>query len=169
VILVGHSYGGAVITEAGDSDKVRALVYVAAFAPSAGESLNAIVGSAPQPPEWQALIHADGGGYLSWPADAMAKYFAPDLSPEAQAVLAATQGPIFAGAFDGKVTAPAYASRPTWFVISEQDQIIPAPLQEAFAGKMGATVVHVPSSHVPMLSQPQAVADAILAAVEGVK
>lgn len=169
VILVGHSYGGAVITEAGDSDKVRALVYVAAFAPAAGESLNTIVGSAPQPPEWQAFIHADSGGYLSWPADAMAKYFAPDLSPEAQAVLAATQGPTFAGAFDGKVTAPAYAAKPTWSVISDQDQIIPPPLQEAFASKMGASIVHVPSSHVPMLSQPQAVADAILAAVDGVK
>ena len=68
VILVGHSYGGAVITEAGTSDKVRALVYVAAFAPSQGESINAIVGAAPQPPEWSSEIHADGGGYLSWSA-----------------------------------------------------------------------------------------------------
>ena len=82
-------------------------------------------------------------------------------------MLAATQGPVFAGAFDGKITTPAFAKKPTWFVISDQDQIIPAPLQGAFAAKAGGTVVHVPSSHVPMLSQPQAVADAILAAVDG--
>jgi pimeloyl-ACP methyl ester carboxylesterase len=166
VILVGHSYGGAVITEAGNSDKVRALVYVAAFAPSPGESVNAIVGSAPQPPEWSSQIHADAGGYLTWPAAAMAKYFAPDISPEASALLAATQAPIFAGAFDGKITSAAYTQKPTWFVVADNDQIIPPPLQAAFADKMGATTIHVASSHVAMLSQPQAVADAIFAAVD---
>lgn len=165
VVLVGHSYGGAVITEAGGSDKVSALVYVAAFAPSPGESLNAIVGSAPQPPPWLALIHADAGGYLSWPADAMATYFAPDLPAEEAAVLAATQGPIFAAVLDGQVTEAAYEQKPTWFVISDEDQIIPPQLQAAFAQKMGATELHVASSHVPMLSQPAAVADAIKAAV----
>ncbi len=167
VILVGHSYGGAVITEAGSDDKVRALVYVAAFAPSEGESINAIVGAAPQPPEWSGEIHADPTGVLTWSAAGMAKYFAPDLPAEEAAVLAATQAPLFSGAFDGKVTSPAYASKPSWFVISDEDRIIPAPLQLAFAGKMKATTVHVASSHVPMLSKPEVVADAIAAAVEG--
>lgn len=166
VILVGHSYGGAVITEAGNNDKVKGLVYVAAFAPSAGESVNAIVGGAPTPPEWLSLIHADASGYLTWPADAMAKYFAPDVPPDAAAVLAATQAPLFAGAFDGKVTSPAYTSKPTWFLVSDNDQIIPAQLQAVFAMKMKATQFHVSSSHVPMLSQPQAVVDAIVAAAE---
>jgi len=169
VILVGHSYGGVVITEAGSSDKVRALVYVAAFAPSAGESVNAIVGSAPQPPEWLGQIHADASGYLSWPADAMAKYFAPDISPEGAALLAATQAPLFAGAFDGKITTAAYAAKPSWYLIADNDQIIPPQLQAIFAEKMGATGLHVSSSHVPMLSQPQAVADAITAAIAGVQ
>jgi pimeloyl-ACP methyl ester carboxylesterase len=169
VILVGHSYGGAVITEAGTSDKVRALVYVAAFAPSEGESINAIVGAAPQPPEWQGQIHADAGGSLTWSAAGMAKYFAPDLPAGEAALLAATQAPVFAGAFDGKITSAAYKEKPSWFVVADNDQIIPAPLQLAFAGKMGATTIHVSSSHVPMLSQPQAVADAIFAAVDGAR
>ncbi|MBP2558103.1 pimeloyl-ACP methyl ester carboxylesterase [Neorhizobium galegae] len=167
VILVGHSYGGAVITEAGNSDKVRALVYVAAFAPSKGQSINAIVRQAPEPPAWQKEIHADATGVLTWSAEGMARYFAPDISPAAAALLAATQAPLSAAAFDGKVTSAAFTQKPSWFVISDNDQIIPAGLQQAFAQTMKATTVHVASSHVPMLSQPQTVADAIVAAVEG--
>lgn len=169
VVLVGHSYGGAVITEAGSDEKVGALVYVAAFAPSKGQSVNAIVAAAPQPPEWQARIHADARGYLSWPADAMARYFAPDLAADEAAVLAATQAPTFAGAFDGAVTTPAYASKPSWYVIADDDRIIPAVLQGIFADAMGATATHVAASHVAMLSKPEAVADAILAAVDEVQ
>lgn len=164
VVLVGHSYGGAVITEAGTGDKVSALVYVAAFAPAAGESVNSIVGAHGQP-EWFGEIHADAGGYLSWSADGMARYFAPDLLPADAALLAATQAPLFAGAFDGKVTTAAFARKPSWFVIADDDRIIPAPLQAFFAERMGATTVHVPASHVAMLSQPEAVAQAIVAAV----
>lgn len=163
VVLVGHSYGGAVITEAGTSDKVRALVYVAAFAPAAGESVNSIVGAHGRP-EWFGAIHADAGGYLTWSADGMARYFAPDLPPAEAALLAATQAPLFAGAFDGKVTTAAFAEKPSWFVIADDDRIIPAPLQAFFAERMGATTVHVPASHVAMLSQPETVAQAILAA-----
>lgn len=95
VILVGHSYGGAVITEAGSSPKVRALVYVAAFAPSAGESVNSIVGASGQP-EWSGAIRADAGGMLTWSSEGMAKYFAPDLPAQEAALLAATQAPLFA-------------------------------------------------------------------------
>jgi pimeloyl-ACP methyl ester carboxylesterase len=169
VILVGHSYGGAVITEAGNSDKVAALVYVAAFAPAVGQSVNAIVGAAPAPSAWQGEIHADAQGWLTWSAAGMAKYFAPDLSPEAAALLAAVQAPLFSGAFDGLVTATAYATKPNWYVVADNDQIIPPQLQQIFADAMKATTVHVPSSHVAMISQPQAVADAILAAVDAVK
>ncbi|MCQ1853787.1 hypothetical protein NOJ16_20955 [Neorhizobium galegae] len=97
----------------------------------------------------------------------MARYFAPDIPAGEAALLAATQAPLFAGAFDGKVTSAAFTHKPSWFVISDNDQIIPAGLQQAFAQTMKAKTVHVASSHVPMLSQPQAVADAILAAVEG--
>jgi pimeloyl-ACP methyl ester carboxylesterase len=168
VILVGHSYGGAVITEAGSSNKVRALVYVAAFAPSSGESINAIVGPYGKP-EWFSAIRADAGGMLTWSAEGMAKYFAPDLPAQEAALLAATQAPFFAGAFDGKVTSAAFGKKPSWYVVADDDRIIPAPLQLAFAGKMGAKTSHVASSHVPMLSRPQVVADAILAAVAGAK
>ena len=169
VILVGHSYGGAVITEAGNDDKVVGLVYVAAFAPAVGQSVNAIVGAAPEPPAWQSEIHADAQGWLSWSAAGMAKYFAPDIAPEAAAVLAATQAPIFSGAFDGQVTTAAYASKPSWYVIADNDQVIPPQLQQIFADGMKATTSHAAASHVAMISQPQTVADAIIAAVEGVK
>jgi pimeloyl-ACP methyl ester carboxylesterase len=169
VILVGHSYGGAVITEAGNSDKVKGLVYVAAFAPAVGQSVNSIVGAAPQPPAWQGEIHADPQGWLTWSASGMAKYFAPDIPAEAAALLAATQAPLFSGAFDGQVTTAAYTSRPSWYVIADNDQIIPPQLQQIFADGMKATTTHVAASHLAMLSQPQVVADAILAAVAGVK
>jgi pimeloyl-ACP methyl ester carboxylesterase len=169
VILVGHSYGGAIITEAGNNDKVVGLVYVAAFAPGVGQSVNAIVSAAPEPPPWQSEIHADAQGWLTWSASGMATYFAPDLPPAGAALLAATQAPLFAGAFDGQVTATAFSSRPSWYVIADNDQIIPPPLQQMFADGMKATAVHVASSHVPMLSQPQVVADAIAAAVAGVE
>jgi pimeloyl-ACP methyl ester carboxylesterase len=164
VILVGHSYGGAVITEAGTSEKVRALVYVAAFAPAEGESVNSIVGAHGQP-EWFGEIYADAGGNLTWSAEGMARYFAPDIPAEEAALLSATQAPLFAGAFDGQVASAAFTQKPSWFVIADDDRIIPAALQSFFAERMGATTIHVPSSHVAMLSQPQAVADAILAAV----
>ena len=167
VILVGHSYGGAVITQAGNDDKVAALVYVAAFAPAVGQSVNAIVGAAPQPPAWQGEIHADAQGWLSWSATGMAKYFAPDIPPEAAALLAATQAPLFSGAFDGQITTAAYASKPSWYVIADNDQIIPPQLQQIFADSMKATTVHATSSHVAMISQPEVVADTILAAVAG--
>ena len=169
VILVGHSYGGAVITEAGNSDKVKALVYVAAFAPAVGQSINAIVGAAPEPPPWQGELHADATGWLTWSAAGMAQYFAPDLSPEQAAVLAAVQSPLFSGAFDGQVTKTAYSDKPSWYVIADNDQVIPPALQQMFADSIGATAVHVASSHVAMLSQPQVVANAIIAAVEGVR
>lgn len=169
VVLVGHSYGGAVITEAGNSAKVRALVYVAAFAPSAGQSVNAIVSAAPEPPVWGKEIHADAGGALSWSAAGMARYFAADLPVDKAALLAATQAPLAAVAFDGKVTTPAFTAKPSWYVVADQDQIIPPGLQQAFAATMKATTVHVAASHVAMLSQPKAVADAILAAVDGTR
>lgn len=168
VILVGHSYGGAVITEAGNSDKVRALVYVAAFAPSDGETINAIVGPAGQP-EWFREIHADAGGMLTWSRQGMATYFAPDLPAEDVALLAATQAPFFAGSFDGKVTSAAFRQKRSWYVVADDDRIIPPALQRIFANKMEATTIPVASSHVPMLSHPKAVADVILAAVDGAK
>ncbi len=169
VILVGHSYGGAVITEAGNNDKVKALVYVAAFAPAVGQSVNAIVGAAPQPPAWQGEIHADAQGWLTWSASGMAKYFAPDISPAACRPACRDPSAALSGAFDGQVTAAAYSTKPSWYVIADNDQIIPPVLQQIFADGMKATTIHVAASHVAMISQPQVVADAIIAAVEGAR
>jgi pimeloyl-ACP methyl ester carboxylesterase len=163
VILVGHSYGGAVITEAGESENVVALVYVAAFAPEAGQSISAII----KPfgtPEYFSSIHVDAGHYSTWPRSAMEKWFAPDVDAAEVAIMAATQAPLFLGSFDEAVAKASYISKPSWFVIPEKDQIIPTALQTHFAEMMKATVVSVDSGHVPMLSKPQAVADAILAA-----
>ena len=144
VILVGHSYGGAVITEAGNSDKVQALVYVAAFAPSAGESLNAIVGSAPQPPQWLKLIHADARRlpFVAGRRDGEVSS-RPTFSPEAAAVLAATQATGLRRRLRRQDHHAGLAVKPSWFVISDNDQIIPPPLQAAFADKMGANGIHV--------------------------
>lgn len=166
VVLAAHSYGGVVISEAGNHDKVRALVYVAAFAPGPGQSVNAILSAFPAP-EWFALLHADAQGWVTWPAEPMARYFSAGLAPERQAVLAAVQHPTFGGVNGDAIgPTPAWASRPTRYVVADADQIIPAQLQSHFAETMGAEVTHADAGHLVMISHPQPVAEAILAAVE---
>jgi pimeloyl-ACP methyl ester carboxylesterase len=163
VILVGHSYGGMVISEAGNNPKVKALVYVAAFAPMPGQSVNAILSAFPPPP-WFASLHADAGGYVTWPADTWASEFA-GVSPDEQAVLFAVQHPTFYGVNDNPVgDTVAWSSRPVTSVVAQGDHIIPAPLQMAFAEAMGSTVVPVDAGHLAMVSAPEAVANAIIAA-----
>jgi pimeloyl-ACP methyl ester carboxylesterase len=167
VILVGHSYGGVVITEAGNDPKVKALVYVAAFAPGPKQSVNAILSAFPLP-EWFKLLHADAGGYITWPVEPMGKYFASGLPAAQVRVLAATQHPTFAGVNDDAVgDTVAYAGKPTWSVVSENDQIIPAPLQMHFAEVMKSTVVPVKTGHLPMFADPKGVAAAIITASKG--
>lgn len=164
VILVGHSYGGAVITEAGNNPKVNALVYVAAFAPDAGQSINDITGAFPKP-DWQKSIQVDEGGYLSLPVDTFASVLASDVPKDKAQLMAVSQGPLFAHCFDDKVSTPAWKSKPSWWLVSGQDQIIPAPLQQGTAQHIGATVSSSPlSSHAVMVSHPEDVAAAILAA-----
>lgn len=167
VVLVGHSYGGAVITAAGGAENVAALVYVAAFVPEVGQSINAIVEPFPTP-EYFPSIHADAAGFTTWPRDAMAKWFAPDLPADELALVAATQAPFFIGSFAETVDVAAYTSKPSWFVVPQDDQIIPAALQEHFVEAIGAKEVSVKSGHLPMLSQPKAVADAIIAAAAAI-
>ncbi|RZJ86439.1 MAG: alpha/beta hydrolase, partial [Brevundimonas sp.] len=164
VVLVGHSYGGVVITEAGKNDKVKALVYVAAFAPKPGQSINAILSAFPPPP-WFASLHADAGGYVTWPMDTWASIFATDLPREDQAVLWAVQHPTFYGVNDNAVgQTVAWSDRPVTSVVSQGDHVIPAPLQMLFAQQMGSTVVPVDGGHLVMLSDPEPVAQAIIAA-----
>ena len=163
VILVGHSYGGAVITEAGNDRKVAALVYVAAFVPDAGESINDLGKGHPAPP-WVAKLVVDRGGFASLPADVVANDFAQDLPAADARLLAAKQGPIAARCFDDKITTAAWHAKPSWYVRAEADHMIDPEAQAFMAKRAGANLTSVKGSHVIMLSRPAAVTAAILAA-----
>lgn len=163
VILVGHSWGGAVITEAGNNEKVAALVYVAAFAPSKGESVNDVLKGYPEP-QWYGSVKVDSGGFLSLLPEAVSTFFAQDLSAEQTGIIAATQGPILPGAFGDKITEAAWSSKPSWYIVAANDRMIGAEPEKDMAKKIGATTTVLQSSHVPMISQPNEVANVILAA-----
>jgi pimeloyl-ACP methyl ester carboxylesterase len=165
VILVGHSWGGTVITEVGGHDKVAALVYVAAFAPDAGES-TADLGKDGPPPPGAASIRPDPAGYLYLTAEGVAKNFAQDLPAAQTRVMAVTQGPIFGKTFDEKVTNAAWRNKPSWFIVAEKDRMIQPALERAMAKKINASTTALPTSHVPMQSRPKDVAAVILAAAE---
>jgi pimeloyl-ACP methyl ester carboxylesterase len=168
VVLVGHSWGGVVITAAGTDAKVKALVYVAAFAPSAGQSLIDTVKAFPVPPG-QAAIAPDASGFLKLPVEAVAKYFAPDL-PAAQAnLIAVSQGALFGKSLEDKVTKPAWDGKPSWYVVAENDQMFAPAAQRDQAKKIKATVTSLPTSHVAMLAKPKDVADVIIAAANHIK
>jgi pimeloyl-ACP methyl ester carboxylesterase len=168
VILVGHSWGGTVITELGNDDKVAALVYVAAFAPDAGESTSDL-GKGGPPPPGSATIRADGAGFLYLTPEGVAKNFAQDLPASQTKIMAATQGPIFAKAFDEKVTKAAWKSKPSWSIIAEHDRMIQPDLERAMAKKINAKITSLPTGHVPMQVRPKEVAAVILAAAATVK
>jgi pimeloyl-ACP methyl ester carboxylesterase len=160
VVLVGHSYGGAVITEAGNDPKVTGLVYVAAFAPGDGESVNSI--SKPYPPApLGSELRPDPQGYLWISAKGFAEDFGQDLSAGEKVIFRATQGPANAGAFAGIITKAAWKTKPSWFVIATNDRAIPPELEKAEAARMKATSITVPSSRLAMLSHPVEVADII--------
>ena len=165
VILVGHSWGGTVITEVGDDDKVAALVFVAAFAPDVGES-TADLGKDGPPPPGATSIRPDPAGYLYLTPEGVAKDFAQDLPATQTRVMAVTQGPIFGKAFDEKVTKAAWQNKPSWFIVAEKDRMIQPALERAMAKKINASTTTLPTSHVPMQSRPKDVAAVILAAAE---
>lgn len=165
VVLVGHSWGGSVITQAGNHDKVSALVYVAAFAPQIGQSSSQTGKGFPPPP---GLAHPviGSGGYMTLSPEAIARDFAQDLPARQTQVMAATQGPIKAQCFEEKLTVAAWQSKPSWFVVAENDRMIAPEAQRVMAANIKATMTSVRSSHVPMLSRPKEVAGAILAAAK---
>jgi pimeloyl-ACP methyl ester carboxylesterase len=161
VILVGHSWGGVVITEAGVDPKVAGLVYVAAFGPDSTEVVGDIGKSYPPPPSFEAPI-VDKQGFMTLPADAFVKHFAWDL-PKAEAqVLAAAQGPINAAAFGTKVSNVAWKTKPSWFIVAKKDQAIAPDEERFFAKRMKATTTELDTSHVAMLSKPNEVAAVIV-------
>lgn len=167
VVLVGHSWGGAVITEAGNDDKVKALVYVAAFAPAAGETVGELVGKYPNPPGL-SKISDDGKGNLKLSAEGWVEDVGQDL-PEAEArVLAVVQPPLPASTFGEKVGQAAWESRANWYVVSSEDRVVNVELERMFAQRMAATTSELKASHLSLLSQPQAVAAVIMEAVASV-
>lgn len=168
VVLVGHSYGGVVISEAGTNAKVAALVYVSAFAPSDGESISDLVKPYPTG-EWQKGLSADSAGYLSLSTEAVQTYFAQDLSKTEAAVLAATQAPVFNHVLEDRVTVAAWKTKPSWWVISGDDKIVPAAFQQGQASRIKAKVTLIGgASHVALISRPAEVSSVILDAVRSV-
>lgn len=163
VILVGHSWGGNVITQAGNSEKVKALVYVAAFANSKDQSLNELFKDYPNP-EWYGSAIVDSNGVMTLPPDAISSFFAQDLPAAETSIIAAAQGSVFLSAFDDKVTEPAWSSKPSWYIVAANDRMISPDIERDTAKKIGATTTVLESSHVPMLSKPKEVAEVILAA-----
>lgn len=167
VVLVGHSWGGTVITEAGSDEKVQALVYVAAFAPEAGQTSGEQGKGAPTPPGI-SQIKADGNGFLYLTPEGMAKDFAQDLPAAQTAVMTATQGPIKASAFEDKTTVAAWKTKPSWYLLATEDRMIHPDVQRSSAKRIGATLAELRTSHVPQQSQPDAVAKVIVEAVRSV-
>jgi pimeloyl-ACP methyl ester carboxylesterase len=166
VILVGHSYGGAVITEAGNDPKVAGLVYVAAFAPDNGESVSALIKDpppgAPVPP---ILPPQDGFLFLDrakFPAS-----FAADVEPGAAAFMADSQVPWGVEALAGTINEAAWKRKPSWYLVSTEDKMIPPDAQRAMSKRAGSTVVEVKGSHAVYVSQPQAVVALIEEAAQG--
>ena len=168
VILVGNSWGGTVITELGDDAKVAALVYVAALAPDVGES-SSDLGKGGPPPPGSANIRPDSAGFLYLTPEGVAKDFAQDVPAAQTTVMAVTQGPIFAKAFDEKVSKAAWKSKPSWSIVAEKDRMIQPDLERAMAKKINAKITALPTSHVPMQSRPSDVAAVIVAAAAAVK
>jgi pimeloyl-ACP methyl ester carboxylesterase len=166
-ILVGHSYGGVVITEAGTDPKVAGLVYIAAFAPDTGESVSALIKNpppgAPVPP-----IMPPQDGYLFLDRAKFRESFAADVAPDAAAFMADSQVPWGLEALNGAVTEPAWRTKPSWYLVSTEDKMIPPDAQRAMSKRAGATVVEVKGSHSVFVSQPKAVAALIAKAAHGV-
>jgi pimeloyl-ACP methyl ester carboxylesterase len=168
VILVGHSYGGVVITEAGNDPKVVGLVYIAAFAPDRGESVSTLIKDpppgAPVPP-----ILPPRDGYLFLDNAKFQASFAADVDAERAAFMADSQVPWGVGALSGSISDPAWKSKPSWYLVATDDKMIPPPAQRFMSERAGATVVEVAGSHAIYVSQPNAVASLITQAAKGAK
>ncbi len=167
VVLAGHSYGGAVITEAGTHDKVAALVYIAAFAPDKGESVNTLIANAPPGAPVPPILPPEDG-FLLLDRAKFAASFAGDLLAEQAAFMADSQVPWGIGALRGTVSEPAWRIKPSWYMVATDDRMIPPPTQRAMSERAGSTVVEGPGSHAVYVSQPAAVAGLIAQAASAV-
>jgi pimeloyl-ACP methyl ester carboxylesterase len=167
-ILVGHSYGGAVISEAGTHENVAGLVYIAAFAPDQGESVSTLIADpppgAPVPP-----ILPPQDGFLFLDREKFAEAFAADLPQEQAAFMADAQVPWGLDALNGAVSSPAWRTKPSWYLVSTDDRMIPPPAQRAMAERSGATTTEAPGSHAIYVSRPGVVADLISQAARSLR
>src|SRR5712671_2785951 len=167
-ILVGHSYGGAVVTEAGNDPKVAGLVYITAFAPDKGESVSTLIKDpppgAPAPP-----ILPPQEGYLFLDKAKFPGAFAADVDPETASFMADSQVPWGVGALGGAISEPAWKTKPSWYLVATDDKMIPPPAQRLMAKRAGSTVVEVKGSHAIYVSNPEAVAALIEKAAKGVR
>ena len=167
-VLVGHSYGGAVITGAATATpQVKALVYITAFGLDEGESLESLSKQSPPSPG-SAAIEPDDKGFLWINRDKFHKSFAGGATDDEAAIMAAVQKPLGFAAFGGQESTPAWKTIPSWYLTCTDDQMIPPPAQEFLAKRMNATVRSVASSHCPFMSHPQDVADIISLAAESI-
>jgi pimeloyl-ACP methyl ester carboxylesterase len=159
-VLVGHSYGGAVISQAGTHENVAALVYVTAFVPDEGESVNALVETFPKDGPLPPILPPQDG-FLFLDREKFHDSFAGDLPADEAAFMADSQVPWGLEALGGVVSQPAWRSKPSWYLVATDDRMIPPAVQRTMAAKMGATVVEAPGSHSIYVSTPQVVADLV--------
>jgi pimeloyl-ACP methyl ester carboxylesterase len=167
-IVVGHSYGGQIITALGpDAPNVVGLVYIAAFGLDEGESLGALLSQRPVMP---ALAHlrTDAHGFNWLSEDDFVNHFAADVDPTQARVLYAVQQPLTGSALGEVMGFPAWKTLPSWYLVAQNDEALPPDAERQFAARMGATTVEIPSSHVPMVSHPNEVADLIAKAAAAV-
>ncbi|XXT81083.1 alpha/beta hydrolase [Sorangium sp. So ce726] len=162
-LLVGHSYGGVVITEAGNAANVAGLVYVAAFAPDVGESVSSLIGGGEPPP-----VQPSEDGFLFFDPKVFPQAFAQDVAPKQAAFMATTQVPPAAAAFEARISQAAWKTQRSWYVLAKDDRIIPPAAQRQMAMRAEAAIIEVPAGHAVYVSQPQAVADAIEVAARAV-
>ena len=167
VILVGHSYGGVVVTEAGNDPKVAGLVYIAAFAPDSGESVASLI---KDPPPGAAVppILPPQDGFLALDKSKFAASFAADVAPAKAEFMANSQVPWGLDALNGAVTQPAWKTKPSWYLVATDDRMIPPPAQRQMSARAGANVTETKGSHAVYVSQPAAVAAVIEKAAESV-
>ncbi|MFI5444158.1 alpha/beta hydrolase [Polaromonas sp. UC242_47] len=168
VVLVGHSYGGVVITEAGNDDKVTGLVYIAAFAPDKGESVNTLIKD-PQPGAPVPPILPPQDGFLLLDKSKFAASFAADVNRDTAAFMANSQVPWGVDALGGAVSNPAWQSKPSWYLVATDDKMIPPPAQRLMSKRAGATVMETGGSHAVYVSKPNVVARLIEQAASNVK
>jgi pimeloyl-ACP methyl ester carboxylesterase len=168
-VVVGHSYGGQIMTALGtDAPNAAGLVYIAAFGLDEGESIGALAAQGPPTP---ALAHLDidAAGFAWLPEEDFVKHFAADVDPVRARVMYAVQQPVAASAFQDVMGVPAWKSLPTWFMVATADEAIPPEAERQFAARMGATTIELASSHVAMVSHPDEVAQLIETAAMAVK